>query len=106
MIGRKTTTYKNIVYNDSSVVREVDKNKILEEVMFSANARERTDSFWLKYRHEELTKNEKAVYKMVDTLTKMPAFHTYANVLNFIGTGYLNIGNYRDRSLVQLDLQQ
>jgi Family of unknown function (DUF5686)/CarboxypepD_reg-like domain len=94
MIGRKTTTYKDIVYNDSSVVREVDKNKILEEVMFSANARERTDSFWLKYRHEGLTKNEKAVYKMVDTLTKMPAFHTYANVLNFVGTGYLNIGNF------------
>jgi hypothetical protein len=25
----------------------------------------------------------------------MKAFHTYANVLNFIGTGYLNIGNYQ-----------
>ncbi len=25
----------------------------------------------------------------------MPAFHTYANVLNFIATGYLNIGNYQ-----------
>ena len=28
VIGRKTTTYKNIVYNDSSVTRELDKNKI------------------------------------------------------------------------------
>ena len=62
--------------------------------MFSANARERTDSFWFEHRHETLTKNEKAVYKMVDTLTKMPVFHTYTNVLNFIGTGYLNIGNF------------
>ncbi len=31
---------------------------------------------------------------MMDTLMKMKVFHTYANVLNFIGTGYLNIGNY------------
>ena len=94
LIGRKTTTYKNIVYNDSSVTRVLERNKIPEEVIFTANARERTDSFWLRYRHEVLSKDEKAVYKMMDTLIKMPAFHTYANVLNFIGTGYLNIGNY------------
>lgn len=95
MIGRKTTTYKNIVYNDSSVTRQIDKNKILEEVLFSGNARNRPDSFWLAHRHEELSKDEKAVYKMVDTLMKMPQFHTYTNVLNFIGTGYLDIGNYQ-----------
>lgn len=94
MIGRKTTTYKNIVFNDSSVTRVLERNKIPEEVILTANARERTDSFWLRYRHEVLSKDEKAVYKMMDTLIKMPAFHTYANVLNFIGTGYLDIGNY------------
>ena len=95
VIGRKTTTYKNIVYNDSSVTLQLDKNKIPEEVIFAANSRERPDSFWVDNRHEKLSKDEKAVYKMMDTLLKMPAFHTYANVLNFIGTGYLNIGNYQ-----------
>ena len=95
MIGRKTTTYKNIVYNDSSVILQLDKNKIPEEVIFAANARERPDSFWVDNRHEKLSKDEKAVYKMMDTLLTMQAFHTYANVLNFIGTGYLNIGNYQ-----------
>jgi hypothetical protein len=95
VIGRKTTTYKNIIYNDSSVTRALEKNKLQEEILFTENSRERSDSFWLRYRHEELTKDEKAVYKMMDTLIKMPAFHTYANVLNFIGTGYLDIGNYQ-----------
>jgi len=94
MIGRKTTTYKNILYNDSSIIREIDKNKILEEVIFSANSRVRSDSFWIEHRHETLNKDEKAVYKMMDTLMSMKVFHTYANVLNFIGTGYYNIGNY------------
>ena len=94
VIGRKTTTYKNIVYNDSSVTQQLDKNKIQEEVLFAANARDRPDSFWVDNRHETLSKDEKAVYKMMDTLLKMPEFHTYANVLNFIGTGYLEIGNY------------
>jgi Family of unknown function (DUF5686) len=95
MTGRKTTTYKNILINDSSVIRELDKNRIKEEVIFTDEARAQTDSFWLQNRHESLSKDEKAVYKMVDTLMKMPQFHTYANVLNFIGTGYLNIGNYQ-----------
>jgi hypothetical protein len=93
-IGRKTTTYKNIVYNDSSVSRELTKNKILEEVVFTPKARNQPDSFWVDRRHEALSKNEQAVYQMVDTLLKMKVFHTYANVLNFIGTGYLDIGNY------------
>ena len=95
LIGRKTTTYHNVVYNDSSITLELEKNKKPEEVLFSANARERPDSFWVENRHETLTKDEKAVYKMMDTLLTLPAFHTYANVLNFIGTGYLNIGNYQ-----------
>jgi hypothetical protein len=95
MIGRKTTTYKNILYNDSSITRELEKNRIAEEVLFAENAREQPDSFWTDNRHEKLSKDEKAVYKMMDTLITMPAFHTYANVLNFVGTGYLNIGNYQ-----------
>ena len=33
MIGRKSTTYKNIIYNDSSITRELEKNRILEEVV-------------------------------------------------------------------------
>jgi hypothetical protein len=94
VIGRKTTTYKNIVYNDPSVTRELDKNKVLEEVLFAGNARNQPDSFWVEKRHEDLSRNEKAVYQMVDTLMKMKVFHTYANVLNFIGTGYLDVGNY------------
>jgi hypothetical protein len=94
-IGRKTTTYKNIFVNDSSVIHQLDKNKILEEVIMEPQARERTDSFWLGSRHEELNKNEKAVYHMIDTLLKMPLFVKYTNIINFLGTGYLDIGKFQ-----------
>ena len=93
-IGRKTTTYKNIVINDSSVVAQLNKNKNIEEILFMPGAREQTDSFWNNSRHEDLTKNEKAVYHMIDTLMKMPLFHTYTNIINFLGTGYLDIGKF------------
>lgn len=90
-IGRKTTTYKNVVVNDSSVTHELDKNKIIEETLFTPDARNRPDSFWTNSRHEELSKNEKAVYVMMDTLLKMPIFHTYTNIINFLATGYLDV---------------
>ena len=93
-IGRKTTTYKNVIINDESVVQNLDSNKNLEEVLFVPGAREQTDSFWVSSRHEELNKNEKAVYHMIDTLMKMPLFHTYTNIINFLGTGYLEIGKF------------
>jgi len=31
---------------------------------------------------------------MIDTLMKMPRFKHYTNMVNFIGTGYLSVGNY------------
>lgn len=91
-IGRKTTTYRNIVIDDSSVTKELARNRIMEETLFSPGARERSDSFWTTSRHEELNKNEKAIYHMIDTLLKMPLFHTYTNILNAIGTGYYDAG--------------
>jgi hypothetical protein len=94
-IGRKTTTYKNVVLNDTSVVRELAKNKILEETILPDTAKDKPDEYWTQSRHEELNKNEKAVYQMIDTLMKMPVFQRYTRTVNFLATGYLNVGNYQ-----------
>jgi hypothetical protein len=94
-IGRKTTTYQNIVVNDSSVTNELAKNKIKEEIILPQQAANQTEEFWTKSRHEELSKTEKAVYDMIDTLLMMPRFKRYAKILDFVGTGYLNVGNYQ-----------
>ena len=94
-IGRKTTTYRDVVLNDSSVINQVAKNKVAEEIILPDSVRDKTDEYWTESRHEELSKNEKAIYHMIDTLMKMPIFKRYTNTINFIGTGYLNIGNYQ-----------
>ena len=93
--GRKTTTYRDVKINDSSVVANLNKNKIKEEIVMVDSAAARPDSFWINSRHEELSKNEKSIYKMVDTLQKMPAFIKATEMLTFIGTGYKNVGNYQ-----------
>ena len=94
-IGRKTTTYRNIAVNDSSVVREVAKNKRIEETILPQGVTEKNDAYWTDTRHEELTATEQSVYNMIDTLLKDQRFLAYTNIANFIGTGYLNIGNYQ-----------
>lgn len=94
-IGRKTTTYRNVVVNHPSVVEELNKNRILEEVITLPGAEDKSKDFWSTSRHEELSKNEAAIIRMIDTLTNAPVFQKFTNTLNFIGTGYLNVGNYQ-----------
>ena len=94
-IGRKTTTYKNIVVNDSSVVNELNKNRIMEEVITLEGADEKNKEFWSLSRHEDLTRAEAGIIRMIDTLLNAPVFQRFTKTANFIGTGYLNVGNFQ-----------
>lgn len=93
-IGRKTTTYRNILVNDSAVAGELAKNKIKEEIILPASSAQ-NEEYWAQSRHEQLSKTEQSIYKMIDTLMMIPKFKRYTNAINFVGTGYLNIGNYQ-----------
>ncbi len=94
-IGRKTTTYRNIVVNDSSVITELNKNKIQEEIITLPGAAEKEKSFWAVARHEPLSKIESGIIKMIDTLTNAPVFQKFTKTMGFIGTGYLDVGNFQ-----------
>lgn len=94
-IGRKTTTYRNILVNDSSVVRELMKNKLMEEIITLPGASAKNRSFWDSARHEPLSKTESGIIRMIDTLTQAPVFQKFTKTLAFIGTGYKDIGNYQ-----------
>ena len=94
-VGRKTTTYKNVIVNDSSVLAELAKNKLQEEIITVPGATEKDKEYWNASRHDTLNRNEKAIVKMIDTLMASSQFRHFTNKLNFIGTGYLNVGNYQ-----------
>lgn len=93
LIGRKTTTYRNVKVNDTSVVAQLNKNTLLEEVITLPGAAEKDKQYWADSRHEELTKTEAGIIRMIDTLTNAPVFQRLARRLKFIGTGYIDIGN-------------
>ena len=89
--GTKTTTYRNINVEDSSVIMELTKNKIKEETFLPDSAKDKTEEYWTQQRHEGLSSNEKGIYKMIDTLINTPAFKSYSNTVYFITSGYKNI---------------
>lgn len=93
-IGRKTTTYRKVLVNDSSVSKELEKNKKLEETILPPDASAKGDAYWAQARHEQLSTTEKSIYKMVDTLIHSPRFQNYTRAINFIGTGYMRVGKF------------
>jgi hypothetical protein len=93
-IGRKTTTYRNVVVNDPSVVAELARNKKMEETILPDSASEQPEQFWTSARHEPLSKTEQSIYNMIDTLLQSPTFVRYTRWINFIGTGYMRVGKF------------
>ncbi len=91
--GRKTTTYENVLINSQQVVETLAQNKKLEETILLPGATEQPEAYWTENRHEELDKNEKAIYAMIDTLQKMPLFKRYSNTIQFLATGYKAFGS-------------
>ncbi|MEO6490066.1 MAG: DUF5686 family protein [Ferruginibacter sp.] len=93
LIGRKTTSYKDIVINSDSITN-VFKDQPIEEVITTVgDASAHSDSTWSTLRHDTLSTNEKAIYTTIDKLLQMPKFQKLQTNLRFIGTGYRNIGN-------------
>lgn len=94
-IGRKTTTYRNIIVNDTSVLRELARNKLMEEIITLPGANAKDKAFWAEARHEPLTRTESGIIRMIDTLTNAPVFQKFTRTMNFIALGYLDIGNWQ-----------
>ncbi|MBK8493962.1 MAG: carboxypeptidase-like regulatory domain-containing protein [Chitinophagaceae bacterium] len=94
LIGRKTTSYKDIVINSDSLTA-VFKDQHIEEVVTSEKSvTQQTDSAWSDLRHDTLSKNEKAIYETIDKLLEMPKFQKLQRNLKFLAGGYREVGKF------------
>lgn len=89
IIGRKTSSYKDFVL-DKPETKETYKEKDPEDVRYEEL--EKADTFWQQRRHEQLSKSEESVYKMVDSIQNIPVFKTIADVAEVIVGGYKVLG--------------
>lgn len=91
-IGRKTTYYDHIVLDDTSVTNVLNNPKYKEDVIVADGARDKSEKYWNTTRPDSLSKNEKAIYHMIDTLESLPIFTTYKNLIKFVASGVKEIG--------------
>lgn len=94
LIGRKTTSYRNILINNDSISNLFKQQPVEELVKVVPGGNLTSDSAWNTLRHDSLSTNEKAIYTTIDKLLQMPKFQRLQNTLKFIGTGYKQLTNY------------
>lgn len=89
--GRKTASYSNFKINQP---REDKFYSLTENLKVAEDAFKKPESYWEENRLDSLTKNEKQIYHMVDTLQTLPIYHTWVDVLQIFVTGYKVKGNF------------
>ena len=83
--GKRTTLYDNYVFD------EPKEKEFYEQEVYSFNEDiyNRDDSFWEENRFEALNKDEKGVYKMLDTLKTVKKFKRLYNLGSILASGYI-----------------
>ncbi|MFS4417723.1 DUF5686 family protein [Maribacter sp. 2307ULW6-5] len=88
--GKRTTVYNDYVF-DQPRPRDFyrkEKNPLDPSAIVQDNA------FWEENRLEELNKDEKGIYALLDTLQTVPKFKTYYNLVSILGSGYVEIDKW------------
>ena len=85
--GKRTTIYDNYKFDQPK------DSKFYDKVVYNYNADvyNREDDFWETNRLEALNKDEKGVYKMLDTLKTVKKFKRLYNVGSILASGYIEI---------------
>jgi len=99
LYGRKHTYRKNFKINEA---RPIDFYKSSSNVEIHPDAKNRDLEYWKKNRHLELTKQEKGINEMVDSLNNVTAFKTFKKLTYCLATGYYPINNFEIGDIANL----
>ena len=90
MFARKHSSRKYFVINQE---HPNDFYKSDNTVEVHPDAKKRSEEYWEEHRHFPLSKQEKGIDEMVDSLYKLPTFKFYKNVVYTATTGYYPFKN-------------
>ena len=90
MYGKRTTLYQNHEFNI-----EKPSSLFKQEVNFIDNAvYNKSEAYWDENRFERLNKDEKGVYKMLDTLKTVKKFKQMYSLISILGSGYIQYDKF------------
>lgn len=89
--GRKTADYTHFKINKQ---REDAFYSMTENLKVNDDSFKKSEEYWEANRHDSLSKNEKQIYKMVDTLQSLPVYRSWIDVITLFFTGYKIKGNF------------
>jgi len=88
--GKRTTLYNNYEFDIPK-----DKNFYKAQVdPYQYEIYNRPDAFWDERRMESLSKDEKGVYEMLDTLKTVPRFKALYDIGAMFASGYYEFNNF------------
>lgn len=88
--GKRTTMFQNHKFD---IEKPVDFYK--EEVNHhDESVYTKPDEFWEENRFENLNKDERGIYKMLDTLQTNKKFRQLYDIVSILGSGYIQKGNF------------
>ncbi|WP_055443692.1 DUF5686 family protein [Lacinutrix himadriensis] len=88
--GKRTTLYDNYAFD----IPKDEKFYSQEVYNYDKDVYNREDDFWEDNRMEALSKDEKGVYKMLDTLKTVKKFKRLYNVGSILASGYIEMPSY------------
>jgi len=83
--GKKTTTYRKYVLDQP---KEEKFYSSPTDIIVNDSATIRPKEYWVTARHDSLNKDEKNIYKMIDSVKSVPLFHTYVDIIQTLFLGY------------------
>lgn len=87
MLAKFYTSYKDVVVNVPMEARFFEKPIELADSSLISDQK-----YWDAKRHDTLSITERNVFKMIDTMKKIPAVKTYVEIANIAVNGYKRIG--------------
>lgn len=88
--GKRTSLYQNHKFNI-----EKPAQFYKEEVNYIDNeVYNKSEEYWDENRFENLNKDEKGIYKILDTLQTVKKFQNLYNLVSILGSGYVQFGHF------------
>ncbi|UOK43549.1 MULTISPECIES: DUF5686 and carboxypeptidase-like regulatory domain-containing protein [Flavobacterium] len=89
--GKRTTLVKNHKFNIPK-----DEKFYKEEVdAYDSEVYTKPDEYWEENRFESLSKNEKGIYGLLDTLNTIPKFKRFYSLATVLASGYIEMPKYK-----------